>query len=382
MSSVELLTLEKEFDSTLKNYKQTFESYQSQLENIVKYNSYVLLSVNTNDSNLYVMDISGSTWIKIQDNSNGTLVSVSTLLKDNRILACNKEGNILFKKNYSDTEWTQNTSNYDNLCCFKKVEIAPDNTMIGLKNDGKLYIQRKLTHNWVGPIQFSDPSENLIDFTLCPDGSILGVNSDNTLCKHSNYENLNEKWVQMGTKTCCVKSIHVSPDGRLYGVDTNNNVVYNENYKNISMQQSKWNIIPNTCCVESITTALKEIPDASVEGFTTLSSLNSHLINLNEKIQKQIDNTQPQYEDALDKINQSTLNETYKKLLQDKNDLNNASLHLQTLENKNRDGKLYVQRNRILYIFVLLFVVFLFFLIFKFFFTKLTEKTVESNSLI
>jgi hypothetical protein len=381
-TSLNLKSLEKEFNLVLSMYDKSYQNYLNELQNgSNNVNSYIILGVGLGND-LYMKETFSTNWLKVNDTS-GTVNTISTM-PNNGLMCADTTGNIFIKQHYTDINWTM----INNTCCVLKAIMAPDQSIIGLQKDNMLYVRKTLNDSWTGPI--NPTGETMIDFTICPDGSVLCVGSNNGLYKYSNYKTLNSNWSYLGDQTCCVKSITVAPDGKLIAVgNSDNSLYYMDSYQNIS---SSWTFMgSNSCCVQSITTVNNNpLNDCSVlpsnrvaycdvniskqdclskglcyddsisgapycynkkQAVQQLQKINNKLIDLNQQIQKELQKSNDANSNNTDinKLNGNTIQEVYQKLLDDKDKIDVMLKEEEVLDRQQNDTTIQVERNQALY---------------------------------
>lgn len=227
--------------STMKDYLHRTGCYNN------AGNPYYILGVGT-DGNLYSRPGLDAPWSRVNDNSSGYLVTIFTG-PDGKLYATNKDKQILYKNNWSDSNWAGAISG---SCCVMSAAMGPDTTIVGVGMDNKLW-SRPLNGSWT---QTANPGEWCNYVAIAPNGKIFVIGGGNKIYSKNSYLNLtSQNWTFEGENTCCVKAITIAPDGTFIGVGTDNNLYTKADYKNLSTNWSKaYNSYYNSCCVTSITT--------------------------------------------------------------------------------------------------------------------------------
>jgi len=138
---------------------------------------------------------------------------------------------------------------------FLKVGMAPDNSLIGLGTNNKLYFNTSASQKsaWQGPLQ---TNIKIIDFAVCPDDTVYLVGSDNQMYTLPNYKSLNGPATALSPPVPNITSISIAPDGKLFAVMSGGStgagtISYLESWDNPSGQ---WLALGTSCCFKSITT--------------------------------------------------------------------------------------------------------------------------------
>jgi hypothetical protein len=208
-------------------------------------NKYFILGVGT-DGNLYSRPGLDGPWSKVNDNSNGYLVTIFTG-PDGKLYATNKDKQIIYKNNWSDSKWAG--SIYAS-CCVLSAAMGSDSTIVGVGTDYKLW-SRPLNGSWS---QTASPGEWCAYVAIGPNGKLFVVGGGNQIWSKNSYKNLTSQgWTGQGS--CCVKAITIAPDGTFIGVGTDNQLYTKSNYNNLSTNwNGPYNSYYGSCCVTSITT--------------------------------------------------------------------------------------------------------------------------------
>jgi hypothetical protein len=138
---------------------------------------------------------------------------------------------------------------------FLKIGMAPDNSLIGLGTNNKLYFNTSASQKsaWQGPLQ---TNIKIIDFAVCPDNTVYLVGSDNQMYTLPNYKSLNGPATAISPPVRNITSISIAPDGKLFAVMSGGStgagtISYLESWDNTS---GEWLSLGTSCCFKSITT--------------------------------------------------------------------------------------------------------------------------------
>jgi hypothetical protein len=244
---IDLETLNKKYKTLLIQYKQATMDYVNFLKN-EKSNekAYIIIGVGT-DGNLYSRQGLDAHWQKIQDDSNGSLLSLCTSNDGKTIIGCNIANNLDQKPSWDAPNWQGNIQTNGSVM---SAAVGQDGTIVGVGMNNGLWSKPNLNGNWT---QASSPGEWVSSICIAPDGSIFCIGSNSAIFKKNSYKNLpSQPWQYLGNNTCCVKAITIAPDGTFIGVGTDNQLYTKASYKDLT---TNWIGPYNTsCCVVSITT--------------------------------------------------------------------------------------------------------------------------------
>ena len=178
-------------------------------------NPYTIIGVGT-DGNIYSRQGLDAPWQKINDNSNGLIVTVFTG-NDNKLYATNKDNEIIYKNNWSDSGWIGYGSNA-NTCCVLGGAMGQNGTIVGIGTDHTLYSKPNLNGAWTHTVSGGEWCGSI---TIAPNGAVYVVGSDNNIYKKNSYQTLTtDNWQGMGSGS--VKAITIAPDGTFIGVGGDN----------------------------------------------------------------------------------------------------------------------------------------------------------------
>ncbi len=355
---LKIKSLEKEFELKLTKYKEQYDQYIGNINKNI--NSYIILGVGV-DGALYIKYNLDDDWIKVNDSSKDLQSITTTINGGGSIMAVDKNNNIITKQKYSDNSWTT----LENSCCVLKAMETEDGRIFGLGTDNKLYLKEsKDVVEWTGPINTF--GEELIDFTVCPDGSVLSlgkcVDGGNKLYIHEKVNNLNSPWKFLEDETFCCICLTVAPDGKLFAVNDKNSLVYKEDYKNLN---TNWiELGGKSCCMKSITTieqnylsssssASSSLNNNDKELYKNLKSLNDQLQSLSSQLQNELNYKESEV--ANNDYNYNDLVEIHQQLIQDRLELESLVKTHQTIDSASKESEINVSRTQYIY-YVLIFI--------------------------
>ena len=119
------------------------------------------------------------------------------------------------------------------------ITVLPNGTILGIGTDNLLYTRATLNSNWV---QVPN-SGSVIGVTVLPNGTILGIGTDNLLYTRAT---LNSNWVQVPNSGSVI-GVTVLPNGTILGIGTDN-LLYTRATLN-----SNWVQVPGSGSVIGIT---------------------------------------------------------------------------------------------------------------------------------
>jgi hypothetical protein len=224
--------------ATMKDYNHRMGCYGT------SGNPYYIIGVGT-DGNLYSRPGLDAPWSKVNDNSNGYLVTIFTG-PDGKLYATNKDKQIVYKNNWSDTTWAGAISG---SCCVMSAAMGPDTTIVGVGMDNKLW-SRPLNGSWT---RTASPGEWCSYVAIAPDGKIFVIGGGNNIYTKNSYLNLeSQSWTAQGGSP---RAITIAPDGTFIGVGQDMQLYSKPDYKNLASNWSgPYNSYYSSCCVTSITT--------------------------------------------------------------------------------------------------------------------------------
>jgi len=204
--------------------------------------SYHIVGIGT-DGKLYKKNTLDSIWEKAPGDLND-YINISTGTDGNMLIWCNKEKNVLYKTSLNSSEniVTQNG------CCVLDVAMGPDGTLIGVGTDNKLLTKSDLNGIW---LPASSSGEYVKRVCIAPDGSIFSIGKNDTIYKKNSYKDLpSQTWKSVSTRQ--VKSITIAPDDTFILVGTDNKLYTKNSYKDFSTAYN--GPYSSSCCMIGVTT--------------------------------------------------------------------------------------------------------------------------------
>jgi hypothetical protein len=208
-------------------------------------NPYIIIGIGA-DGKLYSRQGLSAPWELINDNT--TNCQAICTANDGKGLLGIGANNIVRKTAY-DANWSASVKN---SCCAISVAMGQDGTVIGVGTDNTLYSKTGVNDAWV---KASTPGEQVYSIAIAPDGSLFAVGGGGgQIWTKQSYKNLpSQQWQSQGS--CCVKAITIAPDGTLIGVGTDNQLYTKANYKDLSGDWTgPYNSDNGSCCVIGVTT--------------------------------------------------------------------------------------------------------------------------------
>jgi NADH:ubiquinone oxidoreductase subunit 3 (subunit A) len=230
-------------------------------------NKYFIIGVGT-DGNLYSRPGLDAPWSRINDDSNGNIITIFTGPDGNTIYCTNVSKEIWYKSSWNAPNWQ---GPIPGSCCVISAAMGQDSTIVGVGTDNKLW-SRSLNGGWS---QTASPGEWCAYVTIGPNGKLFVVGGGNQIWSKNSYKNLTSQgWTGQGS--CCVKAITIAPDGTFIGVGTDNQLYTKSNYNNLSTNwNGPYNSYYGSCCVTSITTVVNK--DYNSSQFNSASQPNYKL---------------------------------------------------------------------------------------------------------
>lgn len=217
-------------------------------------NPYIIIGIGT-DGKLYSRQGLSAPWELINDNTTNCQSVCTT--NDGKGLLGIGANNIVRKTTY-DANWSASVKN---SCCAISVAMGQDGTVIGVGTDNLLYSRPSVNDAWE---KASSPGEQVYSIAIAPDGTTFAVGGGGgQLWSKQSYKNLpSQQWQSQGS--CCVKAITIAPDGTLIGVGTDNQLYTKSNYKDLSPDWTgPHNSDNGSCCVVGVTTVTNPNYNAS-----------------------------------------------------------------------------------------------------------------------
>jgi hypothetical protein len=251
--SLSLEELTMEYKMTLMMYNQVQSDYLNYLKDVNDSSEYTIIGAGT-DGHLYSSPGVGQQWSLVPDGGN-SITGVCTGNDGKTILACAGE-NVYTKPSWDSPTYTIMPSP---SCCVTKIAQASDGTIIGVGTDNTLWSK-------VGGINATDwthvssSGEYATAVCIAPDESvyIIGAYTGSNgygIYKKKSYKTLaSESW-QLITSQFFI-DFTIMPNGTMIGVGTDNNLYTYANYKLI-VDTSK-RVGHGNCCVVSVTTVFTQ----------------------------------------------------------------------------------------------------------------------------
>jgi len=235
-------------------------------------NSYIILCVG-NDGNLYSRQGLNAPWQKVNDNVGGNLKSICV----------GNDGKTIYGTTIINTIWTKpmwNSPTWNGLpntrnCCVSSLAQGDNGTYIGVGPNNTLLSNSSnmFSSNWNRASSQGEQGINSV--AIAPDGTIL-VTAGLNIYKKNSYKNLPSQQWQGVPNTCCVKAITVAPDGTLIGVGTDDQLYTKANYKDLSTPWSgPWSSENSSCCAISVATVVN--PNYNADSYSKASSPNYNI---------------------------------------------------------------------------------------------------------
>jgi hypothetical protein len=214
-------------------------------------NPYIILCVGT-DGNLWSRQGLEAPWQKVNDNSNGNLRSICTGNDGKTIYASTNANSIWTKTSWNASSW--NTLPNTNNCCVMSLAQGQNGTYVGVGMNNVLWSN---TNNMFsgGWSQTSSPGEWVSAVAIGLDGSVFVVGGGNNVWKKNSYLNLPSQQWQFQPNACCVKAMTIAPDGTFIGVGTDDQLYTKASFTDLSTPWTGPHSSENgSCCAISITT--------------------------------------------------------------------------------------------------------------------------------
>jgi hypothetical protein len=218
---------------------------------------YKIIGVDM-DGYLAVREGLNGTWSKVNDDSNGNIISICTGSDGKMIIGVNIVNDIWTKSSWDAPHWEgpiSCTTGPPSYTAVKFISIAQaaDGTLVGVGTDHTLWTCPALyNYFWtnVGTNTNGNESENAV--CIGPNGRLIVANGVDLYYKES-YQNLqNQQWVY-ACPGCCA-DITVAPDGTFIdaGACNDHQLWIMDSYLNLN---GGWKgPYPSSCCIKSLTT--------------------------------------------------------------------------------------------------------------------------------
>ena len=256
--SLEELTME--YKMTLIMYNKVQSDYINYLKTAYDSSRYTLVGVGTNGQLYHSAGINGG-WALVPDGAT-YLTGICTGNDGKTVIACGYNGQVYTKSSWDSKLYTIIP---DPNCCITKVAQGSDGTIVGVGTDHQLYTKAggiyatAWTHA-VNPAQ----GEWCSAVCIAPDGSVYVIGSYGGgdgfgIWKKPSYKTLTTSLWQQVARQYFI-DFTILPDGMMVGVGTDYQVYTYPNYKDITSDHSGKVATKRTtrgkCCVVSITGVL------------------------------------------------------------------------------------------------------------------------------
>jgi len=215
---------------------------------------YTIIGVGKYDGNLYSRDGLNGKWAKINDNSNGNLISICTGSDGKSLLGINKNNQIITKPSWNSPTWSSPISCTIGAPLYTEVKFlsiaqALDGTLVGVGMDHQLWTAPALYNS-----QWNNVGTSEWETSVCigPNGRLIVGNGTDIYYKDS-YKNLQSQTWKYGCPGCC-QDITVAQDGTFIDAGACNDyqIWTMDSYLNLNGQ---WKgPYPSSCCIIGITT--------------------------------------------------------------------------------------------------------------------------------
>jgi len=250
---------------------------------------------------------------------------------------------------------------------FLKVGMAPDNSLIGLGTNNKLYFNTSASqkNEWEGPLQ---TNIKIIDFAVCPNNTVYLVGSDNQMYTLPNYKSLNGPATPISPPVPNITSISIAPDGKLFAVMSGGSsgagtISYLESWDNPS---GHWLSLGTNCCFKSITT-ISTLPEIMYMKYLFDSKSDSAIMQDSINIKNFITNNVSYFNTMAGQIGNAVnsndqLSETYNSLKRTQKQIDKSLTQYQKVDYEEGENAKYLDSKSML--FRIMFVIILILLIF------------------
>ena len=264
--SLEELTME--YKMTLIMYNKVQSDYINYLKTAYDSSRYTLVGVGTNGQLYHSAGINGG-WALVPDGAT-YLTGICTGNDGKTVIACGYNGQVYTKSSWDSKLYTIIP---DPNCCITKVAQGSDGTIVGVGTDHQLYTKAggiyatAWTHA-VNPAQ----GEWCSAVCIAPDGSVYVIGSYSgrngfSIWKKPSYKTLSTSLWQYVADQYFI-DFTILPDGMMVGVGTDYQVYTYPNYKDITSDhwgKSGGRTTRGKCCVVSVTGVL-DIKYTQFEG--------------------------------------------------------------------------------------------------------------------
>jgi hypothetical protein len=240
-----------EYKMTLMMYNQVQSDYINYLKDVNNGSDYTIVGAGT-DGQLYSSSGVGQPWALVPDGG-GAITGVCTGNDSKTILVAAGE-NVYTKTSWDALLYTLIPSP---ACCVTKIAQASDGTLVGVGTDNTLYTK-------VGGIDatswthVNSSGEYATAVCIAPDDSVYIIGSYTGsngygIYKKKSYKTLSSESWELVTSQFFI-DITIMPNGTMIGVGTDNNLYSYANYKHIYDISKR--VGHGGCCVVSVTSVL------------------------------------------------------------------------------------------------------------------------------
>ena len=238
---------------------------------------YLIIGVGKYDGDLYSRPGLSGNWTKINDDSEGNILSVCTGSDGKTIICVNIGNDISIKSSWDAPNWQSPDwgtlgfpciSGTNNKMKFLSIAQAPDGTLVAVGTDHTLWTTPNFQTCWTNVATNTNGNEAENAVCIGPNGRVIIANGADLYYKDS-YINLQNQVWQYGGPACC-QDITVAPDGKLLDAggcpqDDDNQLWAMDSYLNLN---GGWRgPYPNSCCIKSLTTVANT--DLAASGYST-----------------------------------------------------------------------------------------------------------------
>lgn len=272
-------------------------------------------------------------------------------------------------KNLPSQQWKQIGS----TCCVIAITVAPDGTLIGIGTDRSLYTKanyKDLTTPWQGPYNQQNLSCCVIGIT-----TILNSNYDASLYNtqiEPDYDINKEQLVTLkgkgfwGDTSIAVNNLPTLQDCQASCSSTKGctGATFNKNDHSepiCSLRGGDGNI------VNGLPDDYAIIPKGKLL-LTTVNDINEKLARINQQILSKIKNSKSIYNENSQKniLKNNELKEQYKQLILDRNNIRKIINEYQTLDQKQVEGNIIINKNYYSFLLLMGLVIAIIFILYKF----------------
>ena len=263
-TAILLANLKAQFQVDLTSYKQAVSDYMAVLQKDTA--PYLIIGVGVNGY-LNVKQSLDEPWQQVDDRSNGRIRSVCTGIDGKTIYGTNLDNDMVHKSSWHSPIWLYYHSHDKDTPRgkFKSVAACPDGTFLGVGMDNTLY-QIRSDGNFTSVKTSVNDGENEVGVAVGLDGSVFVCNGNGDVYKKNSYQNLPSQSWQGQPGGCCIKAMTIAPDGTFIGIGTDNKLYTKDSYNDLT---TGWNGPHNSsCCVVSVATVAKNPKMVSTQSQT------------------------------------------------------------------------------------------------------------------